>query len=678
MRGNDLRSASFGFLGAGVFALVFSGGPAVAQNVKDVIVQLQSATPGTQQSGHMNVSGVGLFGTAVRIGKNTAVNSSSFLDVRTPTGSGSLGGMFVDTLSANGLPFYGYAANGASKGYTYMDGASGNWNLSIGGSDRLTVTPTGNVGIGINSPFSALTLAGNEFIIGNSSGAGNAALIVQNGTSDSMAYGIKGRIDSNGFDVAGVYGLHAGSGDGFGVFGESLSSPDGIGVFGKHTALTGVGSGVEGWTNSTAGGGLYPGASGVLGLVNTTTPGANSAGVRGVNTGQGSDGMGVIGLHSGNGVGVYGRASGTAGGAMGGNFSAFGPNSFGVFGNGDGSGVFGRGEPATGIGVQGWGVATTGANYGGYFRSFSTGGTGAYGWASAATGTTVGLYGQTESATGYGVFGYAAKTSGGTVGTYGLVESTTGVGVVGLAAASTGGTIGVEGVSHSFQGVAVAGLATNTSNGSSFGAYFTSRGTAGQGAHCVNTATSGTTYGVVGESLSPTNGYGVFSLGRTGATGTKSFRIDHPSDPQNKYLLHYSAEGPEPENIYNGTVTTDSKGVAWVQLPAYFKDINKDPRYQLTVVDDTAGPGFVQVKVARKIQGNRFMIMTSAPNIEVSWEVKAVRNDLWMRKNGAPVEVEKEGLEKGTYQQPELYDQPRQKAWSYRPETVVPQGVKRG
>ena len=33
-------------------------------------------------------------------------------------------------------------------------------------------------------------------------------------------------------------------------------------------------------------------------------------------------------------------------------------------------------------------------------------------------------------------------------------------------------------------------------------------------------------------------------------SGVKAFRIDHPLDPENKYLLHYCAEGPEPLNVY--------------------------------------------------------------------------------------------------------------------------------
>jgi hypothetical protein len=41
--------------------------------------------------------------------------------------------------------------------------------------------------------------------------------------------------------------------------------------------------------------------------------------------------------------------------------------------------------------------------------------------------------------------------------------------------------------------------------------------------------------------------------------------------------------------------------------------------------------------------------------VKVSWEVKALRNDLWVRNRAEPVEVAKQGVEKGTYQHPELY-----------------------
>ncbi len=186
-------------------------------------------------------------------------------------------------------------------------------------------------------------------------------------------------------------------------------------------------------------------------------------------------------------------------------------------------------------------------------------------------------------------------------------------------------------------------------------------------------ASSGPTIGVFGRTNSAdVNAYGVYSYGRMGGSGTKSFRIDHPFDPQNKYLLHYCSEGPEPLNVYAGNVTTDQNGKAWVHLPDYFGEINKEPKYSLTVIDDSEGPGFVQVKIAKKIRNNRFEIMTSAPRVEVSWRVEAVRNDRWVQKYGAPVEQDKPDHECGTYQHPELYGAPKELGTNYRFEKHQP------
>ena len=45
--------------------------------------------------------------------------------------------------------------------------------------------------------------------------------------------------------------------------------------------------------------------------------------------------------------------------------------------------------------------------------------------------------------------------------------------------------------------------------------------------------------------------------------------------------------------------------------------------------------------------------------------VKDLRNDRWVQQRGAPVEVEKQGLERGTYQHPELYDLPPERGMGY-------------
>jgi hypothetical protein len=223
------------------------------------------------------------------------------------------------------------------------------------------------------------------------------------------------------------------------------------------------------------------------------------------------------------------------------------------------------------------------------------------------------------------------------------------------------------------------GVAT-ASTGTTYGVFGQSSSVDGRAVYGVTTSNTGVNYGVYGACTSA-SGYGLWALGRTGASGTKSFRIDHPEDPENKYLLHYSTESPEVLNAYSGMVELDGAGEAVVELPAYFSRINKSPRYTLTAV----GAPMPMLHVATKISEQAlaagaaagpgqpapivtFMIAGGAPGGEVSWEVKAVRNDLWMRNRAAPVETDKEGLEKGTYQHPEFYGQPKDRAMGYSPE----------
>ncbi len=47
----------------------------------------------------------------------------------------------------------------------------------------------------------------------------------------------------------------------------------------------------------------------------------------------------------------------------------------------------------------------------------------------------------------------------------------------------------------------------------------------------------------------------------------KDFKIDHPLDPANKYLLHSSVESSEMMNIYTGNVVLDGSGQATIELP---------------------------------------------------------------------------------------------------------------
>src|SRR5271169_6314268 len=121
------------------------------------------------------------------------------------------------------------------------------------------------------------------------------------------------------------------------------------------------------------------------------------------------------------------------------------------------------------------------------------------------------------------------------------------------------------------------------------------------------------------------------------------------------------------KNIYDGNVTTDGEGRATVQLPEWFEVLNTDFRYQLTVIGQ-----FAQAIVARKIENNRFEIRTSAPNVEVSWQVTGVRQDAFAKAHPLVVEQAKEAGLRGFYIHPELYGAPAEKQieWARHPTTM--------
>ncbi|MEM2125734.1 MAG: hypothetical protein QXQ53_04985, partial [Candidatus Methanosuratincola sp.] len=278
----------------------------------------------------------------------------------------------------------------------------------------------------------------------------------------------------------------------------------------------------------------------------------------------------------------------------------------------------------------------------------STTGAAVSGEATATSGQTFGVYGQSNSTSGAGVVGYAAATSGQTFGMFGQSNSTSGAGVAGFATATSGISGGVYGEAHSSDGRGVVGYAAATS-GFTYGVLGRSDSTSG--------------YGVFGVKPAGGSGYGVYYLNGLAGTGTKSFQIDHPLSPETHYLNHFCTEGPEPYNAYSGNVVTDAKGYATVQLPDYFDSINRDFRYQLTVVGQ-----FAQAIVAEEIQNNRFTIRTDKPHVKVSWRVEAVRNDRWVQRYGFQTEQEKEDEIKGKYLNPELFGMPKEYGIHYRPD----------
>ncbi|MGO9087673.1 MAG: hypothetical protein ACLQBK_20860 [Candidatus Sulfotelmatobacter sp.] len=227
-----------------------------------------------------------------------------------------------------------------------------------------------------------------------------------------------------------------------------------------------------------------------------------------------------------------------------------------------------------------------------------------------------------------------ATTGSSANGVFGQTYSTSGTGVAGLNSATSGPAIGVQGVTNSPAGAG--GVFTNLSGGTSI---------------VFNAAGAGYTT--------------VFSVDASGnvtmkgrlTKGSGSFKIDHPLDPANKYLSHSFVESPDMMNVYNGNITTDKHGLATVVLPDYFEALNRDFRYQLTVIGQ-----FAQAIVAKKIAHNQFVIRSSKPHVEVSWQVTGIRHDAYAEVYRIPTEENKTPQEQGHYLHPELFGGSEQQA----------------
>jgi hypothetical protein len=244
-------------------------------------------------------------------------------------------------------------------------------------------------------------------------------------------------------------------------------------------------------------------------------------------------------------------------------------------------------------------------------------------------------------------------------------NSQSGAGVVGSSQSGTG----VDGSSNSRNGVRgtsqqLNGVQGESSSQSASGVYGENMSFGGFGAAGRSNATvlstggapAGWGAGVLGDN--PAGGWAgyfngpVFMKGKL-VKGGGSFQIDHPVDPANSYLYHSLVESPDMMNVYNGNATTDDDGNATVELPSYFEALNRDFRYQLTVVGQ-----FATAIVAEEVRNNRFSIKTDKPNVMVSWQVTGIRQDAWANANRVEVEVQKTEAERGKYLHPEEHDQP--------------------
>jgi hypothetical protein len=185
---------------------------------------------------------------------------------------------------------------------------------------------------------------------------------------------------------------------------------------------------------------------------------------------------------------------------------------------------------------------------------------------------------------------------------------------------------------------------------------------------------TGNGYGVWGSNGgSNTTGYAGYFYGRTYVNGnfsasSKSFVIDHPLDPDNKYLYHATVESPDMKNIYDGVVILDENGEAVVELPSYFEALNMEFRYQLTCIGS-----FAPVYIAQEIQNNRFKIAGGKPGMKVSWQVTGIRKDPFANAHRIVPEVEKEPGNKGKYLHPKELGKPENLGINYTIEKLQSQ-----
>jgi len=116
-----------------------------------------------------------------------------------------------------------------------------------------------------------------------------------------------------------------------------------------------------------------------------------------------------------------------------------------------------------------------------------------------------------------------------------------------------------------------------------------------------------------------------------------TFLVGNPFDSAGGAIEQASVQSQDALTICSGTVVTDDGGGAVVAVPAWFDVLNKDFRYQLTVMGQ-----FAQAIVSEEIHDHRFGVRTNVPHVKVSWQVTGVRNDAYAHEHPLVVAPPKE------------------------------------
>jgi hypothetical protein len=217
-----------------------------------------------------------------------------------------------------------------------------------------------------------------------------------------------------------------------------------------------------------------------------------------------------------------------------------------------------------------------------------------------------------------------------------------------------------------------------SSNGSALFTFGANEGVVGNGSFSGVTGLGdgAMSIGVLGSNIGPGAMAAVFANGDLTATGVKPFTIDHPLDPENKILKHFSIESDEVLNVYRGTTVFDMNGEATIELPEYFASINVNYSYQLTAV----GAAMPNIYVAEEVSNNSFVVAGGMTGKKVSWTVFANRNDAYVKANPNRIKSEqnKTGNLIGKYLDHKSWNQTNSKAYFELKEIEVSKSKPKG
>jgi hypothetical protein len=603
----------------------------------------------TQPVSNVPVSG-GLFTVQLNAGGEfgaTAFNGDARwlqIAVRSPAGSGTFttlsprqpitGAPYARTAASLALPLAG-AANVSGPAIDLTNSSA----AGIAFSGHATASSGTNFGVlGMLAGASGVDLAGNHSGVWGDSSVGNGVIGTSGALFGAGVLGKSNNVGVYGTNPTGGAGVYGDSVSGTGVYGACVSgngvygtSASSNGVFGFASGTSGVNYGVFGRTASSSGVGVWGEA---------TNFATGTIGVKGVSP-AGIGVYGVAALAVGGSAGLYGTTLGSGGtGVIG---VVNGASSTGVLGTTDqGFGIHGTATSGTGV----FGQSSSGPGVSGYSAShFGIIGTRTNGSGVDLGGRKSAIWGDASS--GDGVIGTSAELYGA-----GVTGKCNNVGVLGINPTGGAGVYGTTSTGYGVYGV-VTGSSTNAI--AVYGVNNT-----GLGSAVAASATGGATAlfagGADGSKAGIFHGDVAIAGGLSKLSG--SFQIDHPLDPANKYLRHSFVESPDMMDIYNGNVTTDEKGYAEITLPDWFEALNKDFRYELSVLDDADSDTFVQAKVVKRIHDNRFTIRTSHPHTDVSWQVTGIRQDAWANAHRIVVEEVKPEAERGKFLAPEVQGQP--------------------